>query len=331
MLITLPKAFRQRQSRYGKYAKTVDDSGCPRMKVQIIAVLLSFFGLTAVWQPAYSQSAFLSGTHGRIHYEWAAPTPRCEGRPTTILVHGFSTPMWAWDPLFQALKNRGCGVLRFDLHGRGQSEAAEKDTLETFHTQINDLRRALLIDGQFNLVGWSMGGAIVASYAPKVSKQVSRIGLIAPFSQKKDIPLINSALWDVLVVDFLSQFNMGWGYEHNLASPDAFFQNHPEYRSLFEAIVLTPTMAKSLLSSARNIISHDQLMHYQTLNELNIPVQMVWGKQDQVLPYEESGRLLTAMPKATLITLENAGHSPQLEIPSQVLPTMFNFLLPGLK
>lgn len=278
-----------------------------------------------------AQAAVLKGTHGNIHYEFASPTPRCEGRPTTILVHGFSTPMWAWDPLFQALQNRGCGVLRFDLHGRGESDAAAVDTLSTFHDQINDLRQALNIDGQFNLVGWSMGGAIVVSYATLHPTQTSRVALIAPFSQPKDIPLIQSSLWDFLVVDLLSQFHMGWGYEHNLANPDQFFQLHPEYRSLFEAIVLTPKMARSLLSSARNIISVDQTEHYRKLSQLGIPVQIVWGRQDQVLPYEESAILLKAMPKAQMVTINNAGHGPQLEAPAEVLPAMFNFLLPDIK
>ena len=42
--------------------------------------------------------------------------------PVIVLVHGFSTPYYIWDPTFEALIAAGFRVLRFDLFGRGFSD-----------------------------------------------------------------------------------------------------------------------------------------------------------------------------------------------------------------
>lgn len=270
----------------------------------------------------------MHGRHGTIHYEWSKARATCPTQQTTVLVHGFSTPMWAWTPLYEALANRGCAVLRFDLHGRGQSASASVDTLETFHNQIDDLRDHLKIKGSLALVGWSMGGAIVSSYTQKFPARVSKLVLVAPFSQRKEIPLIQLPLWDWIVVDGLAQFEPEWGYRHNFADPDLFEETMPHYAQMFQDIVLKPGMAKSLLSSTRQIISHDQMQHYEAVGHLKKPVLMLWGKQDEVLNFEEHKPLLQAMPQTRFVAIEQCGHVPQLERPDVFLPAVFDFLLP---
>ncbi|MDX1668570.1 MAG: alpha/beta hydrolase [Limnobacter sp.] len=286
-----------------------------------------FLLLVALFAPAI-QADMLEGRHGTIHYEWSARQPTCPNLAPVVLVHGFSTPMWAWTPLFEALQNRGCPVLRFDLHGRGQSQSAAIDTLSTFHDQINDLRTHLAIEGPMNMVGWSMGGAITASYTKRYPDRIENLVLVAPFSQAKDIPLIGLPVWDWVVVNGIAQFEPPWGYRHNFADPDLFEMAMPHYAQMFQDIVLNPDMARSLLSSAREIITQDQLHHYQTLGMLNKPVLMLWGREDEVLAFEEHEPLLKAMPQAQFQVIPQCGHVPQLERPDVFLPAVFDFLLP---
>lgn len=274
----------------------------------------------------YAEASMLAGRHGQIHYEYSAPQAQCPWQATTVLVHGFSTPMWAWDHVYDALSNTGCGVLRFDLHGRGQSQSAKVDTFATFFDQIDDLLATLQVTTPVNLVGWSMGGAIVSRYAQNWPAKVSRVVLVAPFSQKKEVWLINTPLWDWIMVGLVSRFEPEWGYKHNLANPEEFDHDWPKYAERFNQIKLTHGLAGSLLSSTRNIITHDQTKAYQWLGSSNIPVLLIWGQKDTVVPYGESEILRNAMPKARFAPIQDAGHAPQLERPNTFIPTLMDFL-----
>ena len=67
-----------------------------------LMVLMLGAGLLAA-APVVRADSFLNSSNGRIHYELVRGI---DTRPV-ILVHGFSTPMWVWDPLFEALEKAG--------------------------------------------------------------------------------------------------------------------------------------------------------------------------------------------------------------------------------
>lgn len=291
-----------------------------------LKICFSLLLIAAINPPAWADA--MTGRHGKIHFEWSPAQPACHNQPTTILVHGFSTPMWAWTILYEALSSRGCPVLRFDLHGRGQSDLAKIDNLKTFHDQIDDLRLHLNIQSPVVLVGWSMGGTIVASYTHNFPERVNKLVLIAPFSQRKEIPLIKLPIWDWVVVKGWSRLEPKWSYRHNFANPDLFEQTMPHYVHMFQNVRLDTDMARSLLSSAREIISHDQMHHYKAVGQLEKPVLMLWGKQDEVLNYEEHQPLIQAMPQTEFVSIDQCGHIPHLERPDVFLPAVLNFLMP---
>jgi pimeloyl-ACP methyl ester carboxylesterase len=56
------------------------------------------------------------------------------------------------------------------------------------------------------------------------------------------------------------------------------------------------------------------------------PVLIVWGRQDEGAPFEESTALLARMPRATLVPVDSAGHLPHLEQPDVVAPAVGRFL-----
>ncbi len=72
---------------------------------------------------------FIQLSQGMVHYELGGEP----NRPLVVLVHGFSTPSYIWEPTFQALIQAGFQVLRFDLYGRGYSDRPDTDyDLELF-------------------------------------------------------------------------------------------------------------------------------------------------------------------------------------------------------
>ena len=55
------------------------------------------------------------------------------------------------------------------------------------------------------------------------------------------------------------------------------------------------------------------------LDEVSVPVDLVWGDADQLLTLEYAGRVLEGLPAARLSVVKGCGHVPQRECPDRFL------------
>ncbi|KAJ7806889.1 Alpha/Beta hydrolase protein [Mycena olivaceomarginata] len=98
---------------------------------------------------------------GRVRYWLIGPT---SGKKI-VLVHGISIPSFAFARLAPILAAAGYRVLIYDLYGRGYSDAPQ-DT--AYDPQLYVVQLALLLQHlqwtRVRLIGFSMGGAIAASF-----------------------------------------------------------------------------------------------------------------------------------------------------------------------
>jgi pimeloyl-ACP methyl ester carboxylesterase len=53
-------------------------------------------------------------------------------------------------------------------------------------------------------------------------------------------------------------------------------------------------------------------------NEMNIPLFIIWGEQDEWLPVEYGIELHEKIPHSQLLTLHNCGHNPHQECSDRV-------------
>lgn len=75
----------------------------------------------------------------------------------------------------------GYRVLSFDLYGRGYSDSPQvPHTVDLFMSQLSYLIAALPEWDEFNLVGMSLGGAIIANFAHYFPNRVKKVVLICP-------------------------------------------------------------------------------------------------------------------------------------------------------
>ena len=58
------------------------------------------------------------------------------------------------------------------------------------------------------------------------------------------------------------------------------------------------------------------------LRELTVPVRLIWGGSDRLLPLDYAQRMLAELPGATMVTLERCGHVPQIECTQQLLAAL---------
>ncbi|MCP2731074.1 alpha/beta fold hydrolase [Limnofasciculus baicalensis] len=62
------------------------------------------------------------------------------------------------------------------------------------------------------------------------------------------------------------------------------------------------------------------------LPHLDIPLLLIWGLQDRVIPPTVARRFVAMNPKLELVEIENAGHCPHDECPEQVNQILLNWI-----
>jgi 4,5:9,10-diseco-3-hydroxy-5,9,17-trioxoandrosta-1(10),2-diene-4-oate hydrolase len=65
---------------------------------------------------------------------------------------------------------------------------------------------------------------------------------------------------------------------------------------------------------------------YQRVAAMGLPVMLIWGKQDKLLPFEMSKKACQIMPQAEFHAIEQAGHIPHYEQSEIVNPLLIAFL-----
>lgn len=270
---------------------------------------------------------FVKLSLGVVHYELAGP----ENAPTIVLVHGFSVPYYIWDRTFAALTQAGFRVLRYDLYGRGFSDRPEKDyNLDLYDSQLEELLPALNIQGPIDLVGLSMGGPIVASYANHHSDQVRSLILIdpevAPVSIRQIFPLNLPLVGEYFMTVFVAPVQLPKSQSADFFRPDKF----PDWEAMFRVQLQYKGFRRAILSSIRFMPSMDAAAEYSAVGKQNMPVLLIWGREDKTVSAADIQQLKELIPGIEYHIIEAAGHIPQYERPEVVNPLLVNFLN-GLK
>jgi pimeloyl-ACP methyl ester carboxylesterase len=273
-------------------------------------------------QYAVPGSRFVDVEGMRLHIAESGPADA----PALVLIHGFASSLQTWDgwtPILQ-LHFR---VLRLDVAGFGLSGPdPQRD-----YSDAADVRRLLALLDQLGLqsvtlVGHSMGGRIAWNFAAAHPQRVARLVLLAPdgfsFPEARgeftfDVP------WYARVVRYaLPQ----WLLHRALAS--AYFDASrldeatvTRYRDL----LLAPGVRQALLDRMAQTRNSDPLPR---LRSLHMPVLLLWGAGDALIPVSNAQDFLDAMPQAQRVVLPQLGHLLQEEQPQLALQPLLEFLQP---
>ena len=85
-------------------------------------------------------------------------------------------------------------------------------------------------------------------------------------------------------------------------------------------------MIVGILNSIRHTVDSDPLLEYQAVGKIPVPVLLIWGKEDQTIPFSDMERIQAAIPRVEFHTIEAAGHLPHYEQPQVVNPFLIEFL-----
>ncbi|MEM9048339.1 MAG: acetoin dehydrogenase dihydrolipoyllysine-residue acetyltransferase subunit [Pseudomonadota bacterium] len=234
------------------------------------------------------------------------------GRTPFFLLHGFAADAGIWaalDPLLPPGHRR----LKLELPGHSAAQVrASSPPMEGFAAMCGQVRAQFdaLDVGHVHLVGHSLGGALALALADTRPRQIASLTLLCPAGLGPQIngPVIDGILrarraeslapWlRMLVAD---PETIGWGYVQAAAAARADPGLRAAQAAWAEALFPDGTQAFDLTAA---------------LDRLACPTRIIWGRQDQIIPWTHA---LRAPGRVALHFLDGVGHLPQIEAPEEI-------------
>lgn len=274
--------------------------------------------LEARYAAAPSQFAELDGL--RLHLRDTGP----RGAPAVLLLHGFGSSLHSWEEVAGAL-DRDFRVIRLDLPGFGLTGAdATGDYSDArSHAVILALMQRLGLE-RLALVGSSMGGRIAWSFAAAHPDRVSRLVLMAPdgfaspgigYEQPPRVPALMRVLPYTLPEGML-RGSLRPAYGDPKVMTEALFARHRD-------MMLAPGVRQAILDRmGQHVLRQPEPL----LARIRVPVLLLWGDRDAMVPVTNAQDYLRALPDARLVTLPGIGHVPMEETPAEVARVLRAFL-----
>lgn len=242
----------------------------------------------------------MTGETGGLHAELRGDPL---ARPSIVLLHGFGGSAKVWAAVAPALEDLAPLVI-FDLPGHHRSMHAEGSG------GAGRMAKAVLADldrrgiAEVHLVGHSMGGAVAALMALRAPERIRSLTLLAPggFGHEINHRLLEryAAATEPDAMRIALEQMFGW----NAEIPEAYLDSLVKLRNAPGAVKalqsILPTMTTGEGPERRQgVIPHDDLAR------LEMPVKVLWGTQDRVLPTRQAHKL---PPLFATHVFDNTGH-----------------------
>lgn len=259
------------------------------------------------------------------------------GAPSLLLLHGFSANKDMWLPVVKFLP-LDRHVVCLDLPGHdGTSRLQTEDY--SIQGQVSRIHQFVHSVGlrRFHLVGTSMGGNLAGVYAARFPQDLCSVTLVCPAGLEP--PEDTDFVKRLREMEVQQKQNQDLSRESIALIPSTVPQLQDMLRlCCYRPLPLPTQMLKGLLQNRlphnsfyRHLfesISAEESRHslQENLHLLTVPVQVVWGQEDQVLHVSGAAVIRAALPHSQVALLENCGHSVALERPRKLASLLHNFL-----
>jgi pimeloyl-ACP methyl ester carboxylesterase len=251
--------------------------------------------------------------------------------PPVVLIHGYPLSGRAWDKQLPVLLAAGRRVIIYDRRGFGKSsQPASGYDYDTFAGDLAALMDKLDLNDAI-LVGHSMGTGEVTRYLGTYgSGRVARGVLVSPIPpfllQTDDNP---EGLPGSLFEGFVKEAGAdtpAWmkGFLDNFYNIDQLrgtLVSDQAYQASFDlAIAMSAIAAVACIPSWETDFRAD-------LAKIDVPMMVIDGDADRVLPYEKTGKRLPGLIEdMQLVTIEGGPHAIAWTHASQVNQALLQFM-----
>ncbi|MEK6937914.1 MAG: alpha/beta hydrolase [Nanoarchaeota archaeon] len=270
----------------------------------------------------------------KIHYTYSkGKLPLC-----LVFLHGVGGNWTVWKKEVEFFQKKGFGTLAIDMRGHGFSDAPndfEKYQMTNFSKDIYAILQKEKVSN-FALVGHSLGGAVAINYCVNFKKKMpSALVLVEsaclyPFNHNT---LLNRGPYVNHLLRFIS--------EHKLTREKSFFHFKDvdlstqgikyNFNIISHLLHFTPlrTIVKSLDNVEKYVFKNKQKIQ-DTLRDLKIPVLIIAGDKDPVVPPQFSLIMKRLMKGSQLNVLRDEHHLVIMEKSEEVSNIMHNFFMNNL-
>ena len=253
-----------------------------------------------------------------------------KGQPV-VLIHGWPLSGRMWEAQVNALTDAGYRCVIYDRRGFGSSgRPAGGYDYDTFASDLRDVVMALNLRNAV-LAGFSMGGGEVARYLGRYGEdRVARAMLVAavpPFLLRTaDNPEgVDRAVFDGMLagvkrdrIGFLADF------------VKLFYNWEPGTPKLGEdALAYSKSLAwiASPLATQQCIVAFGTTDFRKDLEKITVPVLVVHGDADRIVPFEVSGKRAAAIIKGSRVeVIHGAPHGLTATHGAELNSLMLGFL-----
>ena len=257
--------------------------------------------------------------------------------PAILMIHGVGDNSTTWETVHTQLAQRFT-VIAPDLLGHGESDKPRADySLAAFANGMRDLLAVLGID-RVTIVGHSLGGGIAMQFAYQYPHLVERIVLVSSGGVTTDVspalrlaalPMGSEALAMLRLPGALPALQLvGRVVEKTLGSTK-FGRDLPDGLRLFEGLVKKPGALSAFSRTLRSVV--DGRGQFVTMLDRSylmqsIPLQLIWGEDDLVIPVSHARIAHEAIPGSRLEIFENSGHMPFRDHPARFVEVVERFI-----
>jgi len=278
-------------------------------------------------QLADPDSQFITLNGVRVHYKQTG-----QGQPAMLLLHGFAASEFSWREAMQPLAKFGT-VIAYDRPAFGLTERPQKWTGENpYGSEFQADTVFAMMDAknvqQAILIGNSAGGTIATLAALRHPERVRALVLVdaAIYSGKSSSGVMDwllqtpqaqrlGPLFVRSIKDWGMDFARSAWHDPSKITPDIWTG------------YLKPLKADNWDRGLWEFNQAPRAVSLSTrLDEIKLPVLVITGDDDRIVPTENSVRLARELPHARLAVIPNCGHVPHEECPAAFMRAVAEFI-----
>ncbi|CAN5215201.1 alpha/beta hydrolase [soil metagenome] len=256
--------------------------------------------------------------------------------PALLLIHGIGDNSTTWSTVQSKLAQRFT-VIAPDLLGHGQSDKPRADySIAAYANGMRDLLGVLDVE-KVTVVGHSLGGGVAMQFAYQFPQMVDRLILIGAGGVTKDVnialrvaslPLGGEALALLRLPFVLPAMQVVGKLAGGLVGTTAVGRDLPDVLRILRDLP-EPTASSAFTRTLRAVVDWRgqvvTMLDRCYLTE-SVPVQLIWGEQDVVIPVSHARMAHAAMPGSQLEIFQKSGHFPFHDDPDRFVEVVQRFI-----
>ena len=256
--------------------------------------------------------------------------------PAILLIHGIGDNSTTWSSVQSTLAQRFT-VIAPDLLGHGKSDKPRADySVAAYANGMRDLLSVLDIE-RVTVVGHSLGGGVAMQFAYQFPQLVDRLILVGAGGVTKDVnfalriaslPMGSEALALLRLPMVLPSLQLVGRVAGLAIGRTGVGRDLPDMLRILRDLP-EPTASSAFARTLRAVVDWRgqvvTMLDRCYLTE-SVPVQLIWGSHDSVIPVSHAQLAHSAMPGSQLEIFDGSGHFPFHDDPDRFVEVVEQFI-----